>query len=72
MKNTKSDIKATQEYFGLFRDERDVAVYKHLKNHPGMRFFPYGFENFALISRTEIWDVESTSPTVRLQTEVCF
>ncbi|XP_075256454.1 uncharacterized protein LOC142348817 isoform X2 [Convolutriloba macropyga] len=59
-----------KEFADMPEDERDVAVYKHLKNHPGMRFFPYGFENFALISRTEIWDVESTSPTVRLQTEI--
>ena len=54
----------------LCRQERDLAVYRHLREHPGMRFFPYGFENFALISRTEIWGVESTSPAVRLQTEV--
>ena len=63
--------KTTSKLFlNCFRSEKDDAVYHHLRDHPGMRFFPFGFENFVLISRTEIWDVESTAPSVRLQTEV--
>ena len=56
--------------FLCFSSEKDIAIYSHLLKHPGMRFFPFGFENFVIISRTEIREaVEDAKPTIRLETE---
>ena len=56
--------------FNCFSSEKDIAIYSHLRQHPGMRFFPFGFENYVIISRTEIREAgENVKPTIRLETE---